>query len=768
DRLIEFNQVSTVDIQHMSISAEENSGTSCGPTFQCGLFPKKCGSSNLPSKGSNIPADKMDGNHVDMTCSMSDLKQIFSEESQSKINNIQAGEYPGIYNKDEENKTGIALSYNDHSEVVVTQPTHRAISKWTHNQMEAEATQFTQSNDLINESLSAKTDRNVLDLLNQVKCSEHESKSSINIKENVLDIKDRNRYSSGGNEKPRQNTNKSVLNLEIYENSLHSHSPKEQNTSSNTSDDVISNAGGGRYSPANNFSQGTSRRTRIKSLANSKPCSNKRSSKTLSKSCYIETQTLFTPEDLSNELLYPNLSDFDSEVYQNKHAREADFVLHKPKRQPRKYPLPSSFTQSNGHALQKCDIDGLIEPLATEDDLALKEGTKLLMENVSVFGTNVNGHCADKAMPYEAINFALECEIDNFEREEYVQFKRANHSGAVEFPAPYFLLSLTPDMVCRDLFQNMGDTRSKNICKDNIIEYAQKGTGTTSFCNKESNNREFSGSNIKPSSGKLMNSYKTEKENQTKDFLGEFNLGCTPNTSSEYSPLLLSQDCYNFLLCDSSTHSNIFHKTTYTSVSGKNRCAKHSEFQHASSSEGETKVECSRSMLHTSCHHVTSASENKIYHETSHCSCNNEDTRNKYLDTILKPCSPETIRHRRHSKCNRNVQYQQILSQEWASSESDENVSAQAQEDSKELKPMTSLVQNEKHCIKMQNIFDQNTCGSESNHPKVNSYTLYDCNHAEKSNVPYEPLEDATSSSVTPTAPSSSLVHLSDCQGATR
>ena len=54
---------------------------------------------------------------------------------------------------------------------------------------------------------------------------------------------------------------------------------------------------------------------------------------------YGNTQQLFTPEDLKEELLYPTPYGVSSEVYQNFNAKEADFVLGWPNRKPRTDPI---------------------------------------------------------------------------------------------------------------------------------------------------------------------------------------------------------------------------------------------------------------------------------------------------------------------------------------------------------------------------------------------------------------------------------------------
>ncbi|ROT63589.1 hypothetical protein C7M84_018524 [Penaeus vannamei] len=131
------------------------------------------------------------------------------------------------------------------------------------------------------------------------------------------------------------------------------------------------------------------------------------------------TQKLFTPGDLQEELMYPAPYGISSEVYQNINAQEADFVLLKPTRKPRTEPLPPLSKADTAPKVCKQDTDpktsnankttdvsstlqsttqcetttiqskvtttlssdtkkpespvGLIEPLATEDEEALKE-----------------------------------------------------------------------------------------------------------------------------------------------------------------------------------------------------------------------------------------------------------------------------------------------------------------------------------------------------------------------------------------------------------
>lgn len=138
------------------------------------------------------------------------------------------------------------------------------------------------------------------------------------------------------------------------------------------------------------------------------------------------TQRLFTPENLHEELFYPAPYGLKSEIYQNINAREADFVLQKPNRKPRTEPLPPScLPATTTQRSESPDLDdGIIPPLATEDEEALKEGAR---ESRKASLKERRKSSLEKIfIPKvgESKDPILNVKIDNFDREEYVKYKK--------------------------------------------------------------------------------------------------------------------------------------------------------------------------------------------------------------------------------------------------------------------------------------------------------------------------------------------------------
>ncbi|KAG0720011.1 hypothetical protein GWK47_007017 [Chionoecetes opilio] len=138
------------------------------------------------------------------------------------------------------------------------------------------------------------------------------------------------------------------------------------------------------------------------------------------------TQSLFTPNNLHEELFYPAPYGLKSEVYQNLNAKEADFVLQKPNRKPRSEPLPSLCVSApTPQRPESPDLqDGIIPPLATEDEEALKEGAR---ESRKASLRERRKSSLDKIhIPNtgEVLDPIINVKIDNFDREEYVKYKK--------------------------------------------------------------------------------------------------------------------------------------------------------------------------------------------------------------------------------------------------------------------------------------------------------------------------------------------------------
>lgn len=191
------------------------------------------------------------------------------------------------------------------------------------------------------------------------------------------------------------------------------------------------------------------------------------------------TQKLFTPGDLQEELMYPAPYGISSEVYQNINAQEADFVLLKPTRKPRTEPLPPLSKADTAPKVCKQDTDpktsnankttdvsstlqsttqcetttiqskvtttvssdtkkpespvGLIEPLATEDEEALKEGAQ---ESRKLSLSERRKTSLDKIYIPRAVEpvSLLDVKIDNFDRDEYVSYKKTLGENDVLIP----------------------------------------------------------------------------------------------------------------------------------------------------------------------------------------------------------------------------------------------------------------------------------------------------------------------------------------------
>ncbi|CAL4190557.1 unnamed protein product, partial [Meganyctiphanes norvegica] len=119
----------------------------------------------------------------------------------------------------------------------------------------------------------------------------------------------------------------------------------------------------------------------------------------LSPSLEPSKHKLFTPDDLRDELMYPNTYAFGSKVFQNHNAKEADFVLQRPNRKPRTEPLPSLQMKNK----KESSGEGLIEPLAMKEDKAIGGDLGISIKKDET-------HCNSNK--------------DNFNRYEYVSFKR--------------------------------------------------------------------------------------------------------------------------------------------------------------------------------------------------------------------------------------------------------------------------------------------------------------------------------------------------------
>lgn len=136
------------------------------------------------------------------------------------------------------------------------------------------------------------------------------------------------------------------------------------------------------------------------------------------------TQKLLTPGDLHDELLYPPPYGMNSEVYQNINAREAEFVLQKPNRKPRTEPLPSCPITSSQRPVSPGPQSGIIEPLATEDEEALWEGA---WESRKASLSERRKSSLEKLYipkPGDPPEVLLNVKIDNFDRDEYVEYKK--------------------------------------------------------------------------------------------------------------------------------------------------------------------------------------------------------------------------------------------------------------------------------------------------------------------------------------------------------
>ena len=192
------------------------------------------------------------------------------------------------------------------------------------------------------------------------------------------------------------------------------------------------------------------------------------------------TQRLFTPENLHDELFYPVPYGLKSEVYQNLNAREADFVLQKPNRKPRTEPLPLSCVPACAPKRPESPElqDGIIPPLATEDEEALKEGAR---ESRKASLKERRKSSLEKIyIPKagEAINSILNVKINNFDREEYVKYKKT--------------LSETDSYISERLKfaengkQSSQDSDSSNKSNNLLISTSQELLTFETLCSKKS------------------------------------------------------------------------------------------------------------------------------------------------------------------------------------------------------------------------------------------------------------------------------------------
>ncbi|KAK7061148.1 hypothetical protein SK128_016984 [Halocaridina rubra] len=137
-------------------------------------------------------------------------------------------------------------------------------------------------------------------------------------------------------------------------------------------------------------------------------------------------QGLFTPDDLRDELLYPAPYGIDSEVFQNLNAREAGFVLQKPNRKPKadihpptSVPSKTTYDQTTFKTREKTS------PLLASDENKKLEEMKPDHRRHSLSERRKSS--LDKLFiptPGEHVNKVLDIKVDNFDREEYVKFKK--------------------------------------------------------------------------------------------------------------------------------------------------------------------------------------------------------------------------------------------------------------------------------------------------------------------------------------------------------
>ncbi|XP_066967841.1 serine-rich adhesin for platelets-like [Macrobrachium rosenbergii] len=508
-KMIHSKQGSENDLRRFNFGSFQSTlMTSCVPPFKCGPLKNTCGTSSLlysnernasrTNEGQEVNTKNDDSAGVDnISSNKRSGTKLLSNSTQEQVTT----ESP----KKQINSSSITgLDILSSSDVVITQPTSSDLSSC--NEHSSPAYNDTQTVVKLNNSFSALHSQ-------ERETFSSDQGSQLSIKNNS------NKFLGNGSESHNDHSDIGLPGKDLStstseeslkkgppisfagKNSIFSaimkadanyfknksdHQQISQHSKKNKESNVKTNGTSGSLHSENNSAPSSVTRHLPHDL---KKSPNKKSSK-VGHSAYgyslpDATQKLFTPEDLSNEDMQPNPPSAKVEIYQNFNAREAEFVLHKPKRKPRKVPLPSSFmvTVSLSSELQKAR-HGLIEPLATEDEVALQEGTKEFMENGVLSGFESSFYNSYDFSPCEAVNFVLENSIDNFDREEYVQFKKAKDSDlkVPNIPESSYLvqsLIIKPDTKQIQL----GITRSKM----KVINSANNADSNFKDCSLENN-----------------------------------------------------------------------------------------------------------------------------------------------------------------------------------------------------------------------------------------------------------------------------------------
>ncbi|XP_064106426.1 serine-rich adhesin for platelets-like [Macrobrachium nipponense] len=508
-KMIHSKQGSENDLRRFNFGSFQSTlMTSCVPSFKCGPLKNTCGTTSLLYSNEKNASRINDGQDVDTTNGGSACVDNISSNKRSGaklFSNYTQGQVTTESPRKQVSSSSVtSLDILSSSDVVITQPTSSDLSSshefsspvYNNTQTEAKLNNsFSALHSQERETFSSDQGSQLIIKNNSNKFLGNSSEPHNDYSDIDLPGKDLSTFTSEESVKKGPTislaSKKSIFSAIMkadanYLKNNIDHQQIPQDSKKNKESHVKTNDTYGSLHSEKNSAQSSATRHLPH---DSKKSPNKKSSKVghnaYSYSLPDATQKLFTPEDLSNEDMQPNPPNSKVEIYQNFNAKEAEFVLHKPKRKPRKVPLPSSFmvTVSLSSELQKAR-HGLIEPLATEDEVALQEGTKEFMENGFLSGFESSFYHSYDLSPCEAVNFVLENSIDNFDREEYVQFKKAKDSDLKVPNIPessYLVQSLIIKPETKHI--QLGITRSKM----KVIHSANSADSNFKDCSLENN-----------------------------------------------------------------------------------------------------------------------------------------------------------------------------------------------------------------------------------------------------------------------------------------